>query len=150
MTRVLMVSVLLCGLAVSAGAEDRSNADGRGWIFGGGITSGTIAFAGAEDLAVAVGPVDRVEVPLLGPAIAERRIEVIDASAPPPPETVHVAPFPQSTTGAANRFGACREVHISVPGRDGPRSRWSAEAALSFTRSRRSRRADDRYGRLRG
>jgi len=101
MTRVLMVSVLLCRLAVSAGAEDRSNADGRGWIFGGGITSGTIAFAGAEDLAVAVGPVDRVEAPLLGPAIAERRIEVIDASAPPPPETVHVAPFPQSTTGAA-------------------------------------------------
>lgn len=99
MTRGLVVLVLLCGLASSAGAEDASSSEGRGWIFGGGITSGTIAFPGAEDLAVAVGPVDRVEALFLGPAIGERRIEIIDASAPPPPATVHVAPFPASTAG---------------------------------------------------
>ena len=102
MTRGLMVSVLLCSLAAPAGAEDRNSADGKGWIFGGGITGGSMGFTGAEGLAVAVGPVDHVEILLFGGrGVAERRLQVIDADATPPEGTVHVARFPDSTAGGA-------------------------------------------------
>jgi hypothetical protein len=102
MTRGLLVSVLLCSLAASAGAEDGRPPNGRGWIFGGGITGGSVGFAGAEGLAVAVGPVDHVEILLFGSgAVAERRLQVVDADGPPPEGTVHVARFPDSTAGGA-------------------------------------------------
>lgn len=116
MTRGLMMSVvLLCSLAASAGAQeceaperpapsrparDPEAEAQRGWIMGGGFTDGRLTFVGAEGKAVAVGPV--TSLANTGDALVPRRpLEVIDASAAPPPETVHVARFPGSANGLA-------------------------------------------------
>jgi hypothetical protein len=97
-----MAAVLLVALAASAGAQDASAPGGKGWIFGGGLTAGTTAFTGAEGLAVALGPVVEVHVsPVAGSVMEERRLDLIDASTPPPPGTVHVAPIPRSQNGGA-------------------------------------------------
>jgi hypothetical protein len=105
MTRVLMVGVLMCSLAGSAAAQDGDAGEERGWIFGGGITAGTTAFIGAEGLAVAVGPVEDVQVlPFGGGVVVERRLDLIDVSAAPPPDTVHVAPIPRFQRGGAVTF----------------------------------------------
>lgn len=102
MTRVLGVGFLMCSLAGSAAAQDGNASQERGWILGGGITAGTTAFTGAEGLAVAVGPVEDVQVLPFGAGVVwERRLDLIDASAPPPPDTVHVAPIPRSQGGGA-------------------------------------------------
>lgn len=102
MTRGLMVAVLLGSLAAPAGAQDANAPSGRGWIIGGGLTAGNTAFTGGEGMAVAVGPV--VEFQVLGvggQVIAQRRLDLIDASTTPPPGTVHVAPIPRSQGGGA-------------------------------------------------
>jgi opacity protein-like surface antigen len=102
MTRGLLAAVLLVGLAASAGAQDANAPSGRGWIIGGGITAGTTAFTGAEGMAVAVGPVVEYQVlPVGGQVVGQRQLDLIDASAVPPADTVHVAPIPRSQGGGA-------------------------------------------------
>jgi len=103
MTRGLMVSVaLLYGLAASAGAQDGSPSNGRGWIFGGGLTGGTMSFGGAEGRAVAVGQVTAfVVVSLDGRTVAQRTVQLVDPSALLPPGTVHIATFPESASAGA-------------------------------------------------
>jgi hypothetical protein len=109
--------VLMCSLAASAGAQeceapeqpastrpapDHAAEAHGGWIIGGGITGGNTAFTGAEGLAVAVGPVVEVQVPLLGgPVMEERRLDLINATTLPPAGTVHVAPIPRKQAGGA-------------------------------------------------
>jgi hypothetical protein len=126
-----MVSVaLLCSLAGSAGAQDRSPSDGRGWIFGGGLTGGTMSFAGGEDRAVAVGPVTRVVVvSLVGTGVAQRSLQLVDPSLPLPPGTVRVATFPRSTAAGAvtlhggyafsPRLALLADAEVMAPGGDG-------------------------------
>ena len=102
MTRGFMAVVLALGLAASAEAQDANSPGGRGWIIGGGLTAGSTAFIGAEGLAVAVGPVVSYQaLPLSGQVLVERRLDLIDASAPPPADAVHVATFPRSQGGGA-------------------------------------------------
>jgi hypothetical protein len=118
MTRGLMVSMLMCSLAVSAGGQDCNPADRpasnrpapdpeaeahHGWIIGGGITDGSMRFVGAEEKAVAVGPVTSF-VESGTRLVPSRPLQVIDASATPPPDTVHVVRFPSSATGMAGNL----------------------------------------------
>jgi hypothetical protein len=100
MTRGLMGTMaILCSLAASVGAQDRSPSDGSGWVFGGGLTGGTMSFAGAAGRAVAVGPVTRVVVISFdGTSVGQRRLQLVDPSQPPPPGTVFVATFPASSS----------------------------------------------------
>jgi len=100
MTRGFVAAVLLVGLAGSVQAQDANAPSGRGWIIGGGITAGTTAFTGAEGLAVAVGPVVDAQV-FGGQLMEQRQLDLIDASAAPPPGTVHVASIPRSQGGGA-------------------------------------------------
>jgi hypothetical protein len=72
-------------------------------------------FVGAEGKAVAVGPVTSF-VEGAGEIIPRRPLQVIDASAPPPPDTVHVVPLPNSLDGtAANvHFGWAFSPRVAV------------------------------------
>jgi hypothetical protein len=99
MARERAMAMLLLSLAASAGAQDASTQrEGRGWIFGGGVTAGQIQFSNAEGLEVAVGPMTGAIVLPYGAGVVEQRAgQVIDLSTPPPPETVKVAKFPRAS-----------------------------------------------------
>jgi hypothetical protein len=103
MTRGLMVGVaFVLSVAAFAGAQDSAEPpETRGWIFGGGISAGTMAFPGAEDEAVAVGDVtDGIVLPYGVGLIGQRSILLVDRSAVPPAGTVFTALFPRSASGA--------------------------------------------------
>jgi hypothetical protein len=105
--RAALVGMMLSVTATVHAKEPARPADGRGWIFGGGISSGQMGFAGAEGKAVAVGEVVEHVGGFLGtPLVAQRRIQVIDASVDPPAGTVRVAPFPTGVSaGGINLYG---------------------------------------------
>jgi hypothetical protein len=86
--------------ASSRPAPDPEAEAHHGWIIGGGVTDGSMSFVGAEGKAVAVGPVTSF-VEGAGELIPRRSLQVIDASATPPPDTVHVVRFPDSANGMA-------------------------------------------------
>ena len=92
--------VFLSMMAASAGAQERNPSDGRGWVFGGGLTGGSMSFSAAEGRALAVGRVARV-VSFLGGSVEQRTVEIVDGATNLPPDTVLVATFPESTTAAA-------------------------------------------------
>ena len=98
MRRSLVVFLSL--LAASAGAEERNPPDGRGWVFGGGLTGGSMSFAAAEGRAIAVGRVARV-VTWQGARIEQRTVALVDGATNLPADTVLVATFPASTAAAA-------------------------------------------------
>jgi hypothetical protein len=128
MTRGLMGSIVfVCSLAASVGGQDCNPPDRpvpdaeaearQGWIIGGGVTDGRMSFVGAEGKAVAVGPVTSF-VDSAGAIIPRRPLQVIDASATPPPDTVHVVPFPDSVggTGANVHLGWAFSPRLAILG----------------------------------